>query len=134
MSIFSKKNEDNVDKKHEIIIDKQYSHNPGPRYSNQGDYSGEDFYDNFLKEEFEKVKDSQDEKLEINLDGVAGYASSFLDESFGRLVYDFGLDKVKEKVDIVSEEEPQWKDMIENKTYQQWAERKKKNQAPKITI
>ena len=44
------------------------------------------FFITLLKKSFEtKIK------LQVVLDGTAGYAPSFLDEAFGNLVYDFGL-------------------------------------------
>lgn len=60
----------------------------------------------------------------MDLDNTAGYASSFLDEAFGNLVFDFTLDNVKRMVEIISNQEPHWKDMIEKQTYQQWEERR----------
>ncbi|MDR2684960.1 MAG: STAS-like domain-containing protein, partial [Prevotellaceae bacterium] len=66
-------------------------------------------------------------------DNTAGYASSFLDEAFGNLVYDFTSEIVKNNVEIISIQEPHWKDMIENQTYKQWEERRKKSESPKVT-
>jgi hypothetical protein len=106
---------------------------PGPRYCYQGDDSGEDFYHKVLngkfKESFEK-----NEILIVNLDGPDGYASSFLDEAFGNLVFDFGLNNVKGRIEIISEEEPEWIEMIETETYEQWEQRRKENSAPKKTV
>lgn len=72
--------------------------------------------------------------LEISLDGTSGYASSFLDEAFGNLVYDFSLDKVKSSISIVSEEEPEWKDMIENESFNEWEKRRKDQREPEKTV
>ena len=71
--------------------------------------------------------------LIVNLDGVDGYMSSFLDEAFGNLVYDFGIEIVKEVLSIVSSEEPEWIDMIESDTYIEWEKRRKKNENPTTT-
>lgn len=38
---------------------------------------------------------SKDLMLLVDLDGTSGYPSSFLDEAFGELVYDFSLEEVK---------------------------------------
>jgi hypothetical protein len=113
-----------------MIMD--YSTSPGPRYSNQGDDSGEDFYHKRLNEAFNHAI-SSDQKLEINLDGPDGYASSFLDEAFGNLVYDFGLDTVKSNLTVLSDEEPEWVTMLNEETFLEWEERRKKQEAPKKT-
>jgi hypothetical protein len=84
---------------------------------------------NHFKEAFENK-----EKVIINLDRTAGYASSFLDQAFGSLVYDFTLINVKNYVEIISIQEPHWKEMIENQTYNQWELRRNKIEPPKVTI
>lgn len=65
-----------------------YSLDPGPRYVRQGEDSGEDYYHKVLNHEFYEALISG-QVLEVSLDGTSGYASSFLDEAFGNLVYDF---------------------------------------------
>ena len=109
-----------------------FSEFPALRHCNISDNSGEEFYhkvlNKVLKDAYEKG-----EKLTVNLDNTAGYASSFLDEAFGNLVYDFTLDVVKKNIEIISYQEPHWKDMIENQTYMQWEKRRKNNQNPKVT-
>ena len=118
---------------HEIIINvKEFSTSPGPRYVKQGEASGELFYHELLNPSFVKALESQS-KLIVNLDGVDGYMSSFLDEAFGNLVFDFGIEEIKSKVSFISMEEPEWIDMIINDTYTEWEKRRKKNKLPKIT-
>lgn len=109
-----------------------YSASPGPRYCEQGDDSGEDFYHQVLNAKFYEAC-INDAILVVDLDGPDGYASSFLDEAFGNLIYDFGKDNVKKKVEIKSEEEPEWISMLENDTYQEWEKRRVKGDAPKVT-
>ena len=116
-----------------IIVIADYSKSPGPRYCYQGDDSGEDFYHKILNEKF-KIAFEQNKKLEVNLDGPDGYASSFLDEAFGNLIFDFGLDNVQNRVKIISDEEPEWIEMIEKETFEQWEHRRKNYQEPKKTI
>lgn len=53
---------------------------PGPRYKRQGPKSGEAFREIVVK----LLKDY--ENVVIDLDGVEGYGSSFLDEAFPQLV------------------------------------------------
>lgn len=54
---------------------------PGPRYIKLGSNSGEEFREKYL---IEKLK--QDPEVIVNLDGVLGYGSSFLEEIFGGVV------------------------------------------------
>lgn len=117
-------------KKYFSIID--YSQSPGPRYCAQGDDSGEDFYHNKLNKLFADAY-NENATLVITLDGADGYASSFLDEAFGNLVYDFGLDAVKSHLEIVSNDEDVWINMIENSTYQEWEKRRNNDDPPRIT-
>jgi len=121
-----------MEKEKNIIIIADYSKSPGPRYCYQGDDSGEDFYHKILNDKF-KISLEKEIILIVNLDGPDGYASSFLDEAFGNLVYDFGLQNVKKYIKIISDEEPEWIDMIENETYIQWEQRRKDSQDPKKT-
>lgn len=110
-----------------------YSNSPGPRYCNQGDDSGEDYYHKELNSSFyEAVKKNC--KLLVVLDGTDGFASSFLDEAFGNLVYDYGEELVRSVLTIKSDEEPEWIDMLYNSTYSEWSARRKSHRDPTITI
>ncbi|WP_295117607.1 STAS-like domain-containing protein [uncultured Chitinophaga sp.] len=105
---------------------------PGLRHCNISDNSGEEFYHKVLNPAFaQQVRAEQ--PITIDIDDSQGYASSFLDEAFGNMVYDFGLETVRRYVTITSEEEPHWKEMIEEGTYLQWEERRKQGKAPKVT-
>lgn len=55
---------------------------PGPRYKSLGKYSGEEFREAVLIPAIEEQGDS----LVVDLDGVFGYGSSFLEEAFGGIV------------------------------------------------
>ncbi|TRZ45136.1 STAS-like domain-containing protein [Robertkochia solimangrovi] len=111
---------------------KDFSEYPGLRHCSISDDSGEEFYHKILNKEF---KDSYEkkEKIEVNLDYTAGYAPSFLDEAFGNLIYDFGIEAVKENLIIVSDQEPDLKEMIVNETFVQWQERRENEDKPKKT-
>jgi hypothetical protein len=117
---------------HQIAVI-NYSPDPGPRYVCQGEHSGEDYYHKVLNIEFYTALESE-KILKVLLDGTSGYASSFLDEAFGNLVYDFTLDKVKRNITIISKEEPEWKDMIENESFKEWENRRIKEITPKKTV
>jgi hypothetical protein len=116
-----------------ISVLEDYSEFPGLRHCNISEKSGEEFYHTVLNRTFKESYEN-DEKLMINLDNTAGYASSFLDEAFGNLVFDFTLEIVKKTMEIISMQEPHWKEMIEKQTYIQWEIRRKNNQPPKVTI
>lgn len=90
----------------ELNISKEFSKFPGPRFENEGKFSGEDFRENFLERKFAEALESNS-ILVVNLDGGAGYGTSFLEESFGGLVrkyQDIGL--IKENIQFISKEEP----------------------------
>lgn len=63
-----------------INIAKDFSKFPSGRYRADGDFSGER-----LREEFLLPALKSNDIVEIELDGVNGYASSFLEEAFGGL-------------------------------------------------
>ena len=63
-----------------ILNIKDFSVFPGPRFVKLGENSGEDFRDNWL------IPALENEDVKVNLDGVFGYGSSFLEEVFGGLV------------------------------------------------
>lgn len=121
-----------MEKQKYIIRVKDFSLSPGPRYTNQGDDSGESYYHEILNIAFANAL-SQDTILVVDLDGPDGYASSFLDEAFGNLIYDFGIDAVNKFLEIKSDEEPEWCEMLKNDTYSQWEKRRKNNLPPKVT-
>lgn len=68
-----------------LTVATDFSRTPGVRTLSEGDFSGEVFLSNYLYPRFaEAVRQGQ--ILTINLDGTAGYATSFLEASFGGLV------------------------------------------------
>ena len=79
--------------KYKIEISKDFSDKLGGRWIKLGTFSGEQFYTEILKDKFLKAKE-ENEVLHIYLDGTKGYGSSFLDQSFGQLARDFGVNEV----------------------------------------
>lgn len=68
-----------------INIGQDFSKDPSGRYISDGPGSGEEFRENYLRPILERL--TEDEQLMIVLDdGVEGYGSSFLVESFAGLV------------------------------------------------
>jgi len=89
----------------ELSIAQDFATLPGPRKVEDGVNSGEQFLKEKLRPRFiESVKTNS--ILYVNLDGVAGYPTSFLEESFGGLAREFGPDKVDKRLKFVCEDEP----------------------------
>lgn len=117
----------------EILINvKDFTEYPGLRHCSISDDSGEEFYHTVLNKAFKKAYEKK-ERIVVNLDYTAGYAPSFLDEAFGNLIYDFGLSNVKKTLDVISEQEPDLREMILGETYVQWQERRENEDKPKKT-
>ena len=64
-----------------VQIGKDYSDAPAGRYRTDGPFSGERFREDILIPEL-----ASNDVVEVDLSGVAGYGSSFLEEVFGGLV------------------------------------------------
>jgi len=92
---------------------------PGGRSSSHSDHSAEEFYENILQVKFKRAV-SEDKTLSIDLDGAAGYASSFIDEAFGRLGHEFGLEECRKRLEIITIEEPYLADDIFG-SIEEWA-------------
>lgn len=91
-----------------------FSRTPGPRLEKEGDFSGEAFRKTCLLPKFsEAVK--QDCELIVDLDGTAGYGTSFLEEAFGGLIRNDGIsyEQMKERITLISSEEEYLKEDIE---------------------
>lgn len=89
-----------------INIKKQFSATPGPRYIKEGRFSGEEFRKSLLYPFMQEAIEN-DFMVEVQLDGTAGYATSFLEESFGGLirVNGLGFDEIKKRLVVISKEE-----------------------------
>lgn len=68
-----------------ISIATDFTPTPGGRYARDGKWSGEEFRDSLVAPKLAEAK-VLGAALVINLDGTAGYATSFLEEAFGGLV------------------------------------------------
>ena len=92
-----------------INIAKEFSKYPYGRSRKHSRTSGEAFRDDILLPALEKF-----EEVIIELDGVQGYGSSFLDEAFANLVRVSNLDKevVLQKLNFVSDDDPSLIDEI----------------------
>lgn len=89
-----------------IVIAKDFSTTPGGRWRNLGPFSGQEFYDDVLLPRYEAAV-AAEEKLHVYLDGARSYPYSFLDQSFGELARNKGIDIVK-KVIVFHAIEKEW--------------------------
>lgn len=100
-----------------IKISTDFSDTPGARYYEDGEFSGQEFYEKILRDKFSACKE-QGTTLEVDLDDCYGFASSFLSESFGKLSEHFGKDDTLRIIKIISLHDPllpqQIIDIIEN--------------------
>ena len=94
-----------------INIKNDFSDSPGARYRKDGPHSGQEFYEEILKKKFDEAL-QQGIKLEINLDGVWGYPSSFVSGSFGKLSLEYSAEVVLEHIVFISSESETRKDRI----------------------
>lgn len=86
-------------------ISEQYSKTPGPRYENEGKFSGEHFRENVLIRLYLDAIEKK-ENICIDLDGGYGYSPSFLEEAFGGLARKYNEQNVKQILTFVSNDEP----------------------------
>lgn len=91
----------------EIKIKNEFTFTPGARDYDDGKESGQEFYEKLLKKRYDEAIE-KGVKLKVVLDGVEGYPSSFLSESFGLLGNNYGADKVWSNLIIVSDEVPKY--------------------------
>jgi hypothetical protein len=100
--------------KYYLNVAAEFTDNPGPRSPAEGDFSGEEFLNKHLVIKFKEAVDAGD-VLFIDLDDTEGYATSFLESTFGGLVRDYGYDPetVLKHIKLKSEDEPFLIDEIE---------------------
>lgn len=89
-----------------LNIAKEFSTTPGSRKIKESVFSGEKLRSEIL---FPLVKKAMTEnsKIEINLDGTAGFGTSFLEEAFGGLIRENKLDynDLSKRLSFISTEE-----------------------------
>lgn len=96
-----------ADNKIHLNVGNDFSKTPGPREIWEGDFSGELFRNTCLGP---AIKDAieNDAILHIDLDGTAGYGTSFLEESFGGLIRhnNYTYSQIMPHLNFKSDEEP----------------------------
>jgi hypothetical protein len=90
---------------HKITIAKEFSETPGPRSKEEGDFSGEEFLERILRPAYERAV-AEDETLLIDLDGTEGYATSFLESTFGGLARVFPAEEILSRMIFKCDDEP----------------------------
>ena len=88
-----------------LSIAKEFTDTPGPRTRDEGDYSGELFLDEFLRPRYEAAIAGNDTLL-VDLDGTEGYATSFLEASFGGLARIFEAHDILRVLRFKTDDEP----------------------------
>jgi hypothetical protein len=91
-----------------INIANQFSITPGARYIKLGEFSGEAFRKTHLEPIFGDVDKLP--HVQIQLDGVIGYAASFLEEAFGGIVRilkekDYSFKEISEAFEFISQDD-----------------------------
>lgn len=86
----------------------EFSATPGPRYKREGSYSAELLLETKLNDLFKKVIESN-EILVVDLDGTKGYATSFLEGTFGELARKYTPKVVLKHLEIISVKKPFYK-------------------------
>ncbi len=94
-----------------VKLARDFSRTPGPRRREEGLYSGEEFLERVLEPKFIEARNKR-VKIVVDLDGCAGFATSFLEAVFGGLARKYGSDDVTNYVEIVSHDEPLLKEEI----------------------
>lgn len=87
-----------------IIICKDFTDAPGPRFKYQGQYSGEAFREDILIPKFKEALE-KNEKLIIDFDGTFGYPTSFLEEAFGGLKEKYDKELILKTLVFISNDE-----------------------------
>ena len=88
-----------------LSIAREFTKSPGPRYRKDGSLSGQQFLEEILRPRFEEAL-AASAKLVVNLDGVSGYPTSFLEEAFGGLARLHKQDVVDRTLEFVCTDEP----------------------------
>lgn len=77
------------------LFAKQFTRSPGGRKRVHGKHSGEEFFETVLVPRHE-----QDERTVLDLSGVRGFATSFLDGAFGEFASTFGIARFHELFEV----------------------------------
>ncbi len=88
-----------------ISIAKDFSETPGPRARDEGEFSGEEFLQDILRPAYMRAVQDRS-TLTVDLDGTEGYATSFLEATFGGLAREFDAAEINKVIKFKSDDEP----------------------------
>jgi hypothetical protein len=96
-----------------INIARDFSTAPGPRYTHEGKFSGEDFRVNILAPKMKEAL-ANEHTLTVILDGTSGYGTSFLEEAFGGLIREDKIpySDIVKTLSLVSDEDDDYREEI----------------------
>jgi hypothetical protein len=89
----------------------EFTRTPGPRKRIEGHGSGEEFLETYLLPRFLEAR-KLGSTLHVDLNGAAGFPTSFLEEAFGGLARKFGSKVVEATVTVSCEDEPYVEDEV----------------------
>ena len=96
-----------------LVVAKEFSPTPGFRTKEEGPFPADEFRDNIL---YPKLKDAieNNDCLLVDLDGSAGYGTSFLEEAFGGLIRECKLSyqDIMAHLQLKSDDDPSYIDEI----------------------
>ncbi len=96
-----------------IKIATDFSKTPGARYYTDGKKSGQEFFETLLDKRFAEAQ-LENVKLVVDLDNTDGFATSFLDEAFHRLADKYSPKVVLDRLEVISNDEPDWIEEIKH--------------------
>lgn len=94
-----------------IKISDIFSVTPGARYESEGPDSGEKFRKEILLPNYIKARE-EGEILTVDMDDCYGFATSFLEESFGGLVRELKEKGILRHINIISNDDKTVEDLI----------------------
>ncbi len=89
-----------------LVVSTNFSPTPGPRKILEGKFSGEEFRESCLEPKLKEAIE-KNTKLLIDLDGTAGFGTSFLEEAFGGLIRinKYSYEEILNHIELKSVEE-----------------------------
>ena len=86
---------------------KEFTEFPGGRARDDGDYSGEEFYEEVLLPLYQKR-----ERVLLDLEGARGFATAFLDGAFGEFAARHGRAEFEKYFEVMASDDPTLPDEI----------------------
>jgi hypothetical protein len=89
----------------------EFTRTPGPRYIHEGPNSAEQFLKDIFRNRFLRAVENN-EVIDVDLDDTAGYATSFLEGTFGELARENSISLVLKHIKILSPKKPWYKEEV----------------------